>query len=111
MANGLIQAIPEVADMTDPAEIQAVTNLAYRLSRALIGNQLADRFELSEDPRHRNPVPLPDEDSAFARTLKGGQRMVRSGNFTQLLQISAYDDYGLNYELPDHEKHSMSSPW
>ena len=50
VANGLIQAIPGVVDVTDPAEIQSVTNLAYRLSRALIGNRLADRFEYPKTP-------------------------------------------------------------
>ena len=109
VANGLIRAIPEVADITDPAEKLAVTNLAYRLSRALIGNELADRFGYPKTPVF-GTLFLYRMKQRIARAFKGGS-MVRSGNFTQLLQLSAYDDYGLNYELPDHEKHSMSSPW
>ena len=109
VANGLIQAIPGVVDVTDPAEIQSVTNLAYRLSRALIGNRLADRFEYPKTPVI-GTLFLFRMKQRILRALKGGQ-LVRSGNFSQLLQISAYDDYGLTYELPDHEKHSMSNPW
>jgi hypothetical protein len=109
VANGLIQAIPRVVDVTDPAEIQSVTNLAYRLSRALIGNRLANRFEYPKTPVF-GTLFLFRTKQRILRMLKGGQ-MVRSGNFSQLLQISAYDDYGLTYELPDHEKHSMSNPW
>ena len=109
MANGLIQAIPGVAEVTDPAEIRSVTDLAYRLSRALIGNRLADRFEYPGTPVI-GTLFLFRMKQRIERALKGA-RSVRSGNFSQLLQISAYDDYGLSYELPDHAKHSESSPW
>ena len=109
VANALIQSIPNIANITDPAEREGVTNLAYRLSRALIGNQLADRFGYPKTPVV-GTLFLYRMKQRMSRALKGGS-MVRSGNFTQLLQISAYDDYGLTYELPDHEKHSMSSPW
>ena len=61
VANGLIQAIPAVVDVTDPVEKQKLTELAYRISRALIGNKLAERFDFPKTPRHRNAVPLPDE--------------------------------------------------
>ena len=109
VANALIQSIPEVADLKDPAERESVTNLAYRLSRALIGNQLADRFGYPKTPVF-GTLFLYRMKQRMSRVFKGGS-MVRSDNFTQLLQLSAYDDYGLTYELPDHEKHSMSNPW
>ena len=109
VANGLIQAIPAVADVTDPVERQRLTDLAYRLSRALIGNRLADWFEFPKTPVI-GTLFLYRMKQRFQRMLKGDQ-LVRSGNFTQLLQIAVYDDYGVTYELPDHEKHSMSNPW
>ena len=37
--------------------------------------------------------------------------MIRSSNFSQLLQISIYDDEGLSYRLPDDVKNSRSQPW
>ncbi len=109
MANALIQAIPGVAAITDPNEQEKVLDLAYRLSRALIGKRLADSFEYPRKStvgtlflfraRHR-----------IQRFLKR-EHAVRSGNFTQLLQISAYDEAGLSYRLPDHVRASKSSPW
>ena len=109
MANGLIQAIPSVAEVTDPAEMRSVTKLAYRLSRAFIGNRVADQFEYPKTPvigmlfffRMKQRI---------LRMLKG-EKQVRLENFSKLLQISAYDYYGLAYELPDHAKHSKSSRW
>ena len=109
VANGLIQAIPAVAEVTDPVEVRGVTNLAYRLSRALIGNELANRFRYPKTPVI-GTLFLFRTKQRIQRALKG-RKLVRSSNFSQLLQISAYDDYGLSYELPDHEKHSRSSPW
>ena len=109
VANGLIQAIPSVADVTDPVERQKLTELAYRLSRALIGNKLAERFEFPKTPVI-GTLFLYRMKQRLQRALKGDQ-LVRSGNFTQLLQIAVYDDYGVTYEMPDHAKHSMSNPW
>ena len=37
--------------------------------------------------------------------------MIRSSNFSQLLQISIYDDEGLSYRMPDDVKNSRSQPW
>ena len=50
VANTLIQAIPLVAGITDPVEKEELLTLAYRLSRALIGNRLADGFEFPKHP-------------------------------------------------------------
>ena len=102
-------AIPSVADVTDPVETQKLTELAYRLSRALIGNKLAERFDFPKTPVV-GTLFLYRMKQRFQRMLKGGS-LVRSGNFTQLLQISVYDDYGVTYEMPDHAKHSKSNPW
>ena len=109
VANGLIRAIPSVAEVTDPSEVKNVTNLAYRLSRAFIGNRLADQFEYPKTPVV-GMLFLFRMKQRFLRMLKG-EKSVRLDNSLQLLQISAYDDYGLSYELPDHAKHSMSSRW
>ena len=109
VANGLIHAIPSVADVTDPVEKKRLTDMAYRLSRALIGNQLAERFQF---PRISTMGTLLSYrvKQRIQRWLTGGQ-LVRAGNFTQLLQISVYDEDGLSYKMPDHVKHSMSSSW
>ena len=109
VANMLIQAIPAVADITDPVEQKKLTKQAYRLSRAFIGNELANRFQF---------LKIPTVGALFSyrmkqrlqRYLKNDQ-LFRSGNFTQLLQIAVYDDEGLSYRMPDHVHTSKSSPW
>ena len=109
VANGLIQAIPSVAGVTEPAEVKKLTELAYRLSRALIGNELAIRFEFPRDSNIGTLFYFRMK-QRLQKVLRGRQS-VRSDNFTQLLQISVFDEHGLSYKMPDHVKHSKSSPW
>ena len=110
VANMLIQAIPTVADVTDPVEKKKLTALAYRLSRALIGKRLADQFQF---PKQRFEVGTLFQyrmKQRLQRLLKAEQ-VLRSENFTQLLQISVYDEEGVSYKMPDHVYTSKSSPW
>ncbi len=109
VANMLIQSIPKVADITDPVEEKKLQNLAYRLSRALIGNELADRFEFPKMPTFGTLFSYRLK-QRFQRLLKNDQ-IIRSGNFTQLLQISVYDDGGVSYKMPDHVYTSRSNRW
>ena len=109
MANLLIQSIPKVADVKDEAEHKRLVELAYRLSRTLIGKELADGFEFPPDPKWATlfKYRMKQRVLRLVRTNK----MVRSDNFTQLLQISVYDSEGLSYKMPDHVYTSKSSPW
>ena len=109
VANMLILAIPAVADVTDPVAQKKLTDLAYRLSRALIGNELANRFQYPKTPTVGTLFSYRMK-TRLQRFLKSDQ-LIRSGNFTQLLQISVYDDEGLSYRMPDHVHTSKSSPW
>ena len=45
VANVLIKSIPAVAGITDPVEKEKLLYLAFRLSRSLIGKELADQFQ------------------------------------------------------------------
>ena len=111
VANMLIQSIPAVADVEGEAAQAKLRDLAYRLSRALIGEDLAGAF-------HFPPRAWWDRGTLFKyrtkqrvlRTLAGSQK-VRAHNFTQLLQISVYDVDGVSYKLPDHVKTTQQTPW
>ena len=109
VANLLVQSIPKVADVQDTAEQERLVGLAYRLSLALIGNKLADSFEFPPDPKFATLFKYRMK-QRFLRLLRT-DKMVRSDNFTQLLQISVYDSEGLSYKMPDHVHTSKSSPW
>ena len=108
----LIQAIPKVADVTNPVESDKLVALAYRLSRALIGTELADRFEFPKLSAMERMMTLflYRNKQRIHRFLKNKQ-LVRSENFTQLLQISVYDEGGLSYRMPDHVHTSKSTEW
>ncbi len=111
VANMLIKAIPDVVDVQDPKERQQLVTLAYRLSRALLGERLATAFEFPKRSFwERGTLLQYRSKQRFLRTLAGIQR-VRAHNFTQLLQISVYDDEGLSYRMPDHVHTSKSISW
>ncbi|MDE0144376.1 MAG: oxygenase MpaB family protein [Nitrospira sp.] len=112
MANALIQSIPSVAGITDPGEKKKVISLAYRLSRALLGNTLANQFQYPKGWNigtlflFRNKQRM---QRWFKRWFKKGG--IRSDNFSQMLQISVYDEGGLSYKMPNHVYNSKSNPW
>ena len=109
VANALLQAIPSVAGITDPVEREELLTLAYRFSRALLGNRLADGFQFPKYPTIGTLFAFRTK-QRIRRLLKG-TGWVRAGNFTRLLEISVYDEGGLSYKMPDHVHTSKSIEW
>ena len=109
VANTLIQAIPAIADITDEAEQQKLVRLAYRLSRALIGNELADRFEFPKSASMLTLIGFRAKQRL--QRLARSTPLVRSQNFTQLLQISVFDEGGPSYRMPNHVYASKTIDW
>ena len=109
VANMLIQAIPTVADITDPEEQKNLRELAYRLSRALIGDRLADQFEFPKISTF-GTLWMYRMKQRLNRFMTS-QQSIRSDNFSQLLQISVYDDEGVSYKMPNHVHSSKSIKW
>ena len=109
MANALINSIPGVANIEDPVEQRKTIALAYRLSRALIGGQLADSFQY---PKTRVVGTLFGfrTKERLKRRVKSS-KLIRAGNFVQLLDISIFDSEGIGYRMPDNFQHEDSSPW
>ncbi len=112
MANTLIKAIAPIVDVTDPKEQEDLTDLAYRLSTALIGHELANQFGYPKHSRLSTMRTLLSfrTKQRLLRFLHNKQ-FVKSQNFSQLLKISAYDEGGISYRMPDHIKASKSSKW
>ncbi len=108
-ANALIAAIPVTASIENPQEAESVKALAYRISRALIGDDLADALRF---PKMNTTGTLFAwrTKQRFQRLLRSKQ-LLRSQNFTQLLEISEYEEGGPSYRLPDHAESSKSNPW
>lgn len=111
LANTLIQSVPSVAQITDEAEQKKIVKLAYRLSRALIGNELADGLGYPKKrPWQVGTLPLFRARQRLLRRWSGAEAL-RANNLTQLLQISMYDEGGLSYKMPDHVKAEKQNPW
>ena len=109
VANLLIRSIPAVADIDDPLEQKRLTALAYKLSRALIGNKLANDFEFPKTSTFGTLFFY--RMKQHLRNMLNNSQITRSENFTQLLQISVYDDHGLSYRMPDHVHTHKSADW
>ncbi len=112
MSNTLIKAIAPVAGVTDSKEQKDLTDLAYRLSTALIGKELAGHFQYPKLSRLSTTLTL-HSFRVKQRLLRflNSKQIVKSQNFSQLLQISVYDEGGISYRMPDHIKSSESSKW
>ena len=112
MANALVEAIPLTAGIEDPKEQIAVKDLAYRLSRSLIGNRLADQLQFPKT--NTFGVLLGYRLKQRFQHLLKSQQLIRSENFCQMLEISVYDEAvlgAMSYRMPDHVRASKSSPW
>jgi len=110
MTNALINSAPLVAGIVDSAaRKKLVNNVIYPVSRALIGDDLADQLNF---PKSRLPFTL----LSFRldqRIKRLRARFLNEGgtNFVTLLEASAYDDSGLSYRLPDHAHAERSGKW
>ena len=108
MANALIRAAPTVAGIGGRKERSAI-RLLYRISRALIGDDLANALEF---PRMMTFGVLPRyRIRERIRRAIVSESSIRSENSTLLMQLSEYDREGLSYRLPDHVKHLLSGEW
>lgn len=104
MANSLIASAPYVAGVPDHDARLKLTNYAYKVSRALIGNNLADQLKY---PRVRSVGTLLNFRNLGRLRRVMGKSFPKLVNnpytyFTGLLEVSAYDEAGISYRLPDH---------
>ncbi len=114
MAHALINSAPLLAGRIEPAERRNLAKYVYRISRGLIGNEMAEHlmypplssfgavwwFKMQQRYGHilEKVAPWHHENSNFTR-------------FTGLLGASLFDDEGIGYSLPDHVYAEESSPW
>ncbi|MYB34116.1 MAG: DUF2236 domain-containing protein [Gammaproteobacteria bacterium] len=110
MANALINSVPEITKIKDPKERKSTIELAYRLSRAIIGNELANRYEYPKMSTFL-VIPFFRMKQYLKQRLGKMDNTVRMNNFSQLVLVSLFEHKGIEYNLPDHVKHDKSSPW
>ncbi|MCY4397333.1 MAG: oxygenase MpaB family protein [Rhodospirillaceae bacterium] len=111
MTNALINSAPLVANIDDPVERKKlVTNVIYPISRALVGNELADELKFPRKNGLLFPLLAYRIDQRI-RKLKSQFRKEVAQNFSTLLEASAYEETGVSYRLPDHAHAERSGKW
>lgn len=115
MANSVINSAPLVIGIEDKDERKALLSYGYRLSRALLGDELADQLMF---PKSRTTgalvyLRLRRRIQEVIDALRGPEQHakgLRTQNFMTMLDISVLDEEGISYRLPD-ELHGDASRW
>ena len=116
MAHNIVNAAWVLFGITEPAEREAAANSVYRVSRALIGDEFADRLEF---PRPAISVPLAALrwkrrlHDAVGRLVPAVTKKRRAQALSALLDVTRIDDQGLgmSYLLPTAAHEDRSQPW
>ena len=113
MANALINSAPAVAGIKVTKDRSfLVHERIYPISRALIGDRLADQlnFPKSRKIRSRGILLQFRMDTMYKRVMA---RMLRKSENTMdsVFAASLYDKAGLTFGLPDHAYSERSSDW
>lgn len=111
VANAVFKAIPEMAGAKTEKERKSSQIYAYRLSRALIGNELADRYRYPKTIRSRYLVLLHFRTKARLIELVTKNRLMQEQTFMQIFEATQYDKEGISYKMPDHVRAAQQSPW
>ena len=118
MAHSLINSAPLIAGMTEPAARRQLAQYAYRLSRVIIGTELADDLLF---PSNRSVLDSLGIVRSFRmrerynhvldKMIPGRARGSSFNRFSTLLETSVFDEAGISYRLPDHVYAEESSKW
>ncbi len=111
VSNVVFKVIPDMAGIEDEKKKKSLEKYAYRLSRALIGNRLADQYGYPNTIRIRSLVLLYYRIRERIKRLLAGRRLARQEAFDQIFDSAQYDEDGVSYRLPDHARAARSSPW
>lgn len=111
VANTVFKAIPSMAGLTDEAQVKSLQRYAYRLSRALIGNELADLYQYPNTLRSRALVLAYYRVRNRLLQLMKTRQLLRQEAFGQIFESAQYDKGGISYKMPDHVRAAQSSPW
>ena len=109
IANAVINSAPIVSGIKDAEARKSLTEMGYRLARAILGNEMADTLRF---PKYSTIGAL-----ALFRGTRWLRRWRSSGDgryqrFLRLLEISTLEEqFGHSYRLPDHPLSERSTKW
>ncbi len=114
MANSLVNSAPPVVGVDGRDEQRKLAQYVYRVSRALIGNTLADQLNypkqvsfgvLSWQRAHSRYYKI------MSRILPKHARMNSFNDFMTLMSGSRFDEQGIPYQMPNHVYAEESDKW
>ena len=112
LAHSLVNSAPLIAGITESAAREKLARYIFRVSRALIGAELANHLKY---PRYPTPGVLWSfrmqnrYNRVMTKLFKG--RLRNENQMTALLDVSNVDETGITYRLPDHVYAEESSRW
>ncbi len=112
LASSLINTAPLLAGATKPLERRKLAGYVAQISRALIGDALADQlnYPMSSTFGILWKFRLLNKLERLRGSLGLGQQQSRS-NLTTILDVSFYDKDGISFRLPDHIYSEQSTEW
>ena len=114
MANALINSAPMVIGIENTFDRRLLAKYVYGVSRALIGNELADELNYPHTPTFGMLAAFRLEgrwNRFVAERFPKLARTSKLSDFMGLMQGSAFDEAGISYRLPDHLYAEEGSSW
>ena len=114
LANSLVNSAPLVAGITDPEARRKLAKYVFLVSRAMIGNPMADQLKYPPN-RTFGVLPWFRFQRHYHQFLKKRlPKLTRESSFTAfntLLEVSALQELDIDYKLPDHVYAEESRWW
>lgn len=113
VAGGYINTVPDLTGVTDLRKREKLMGDLFRVSRALVGDQLADALNYPRSSAFGmlTVVKMQRIMKLVLSKVVPGRTPLATENFFGMLQRSVYDDVGISYRMPDAVKDEESSPW
>lgn len=109
MANTLINSVPDLVGV-DGRTAQRLVRRVYRLSRALIGDELADALQYPKLITRGSLLLFAIEQRATAFANRWVKSRISCG-FDLIAQVSHYERQGISYVLPDAAAAERTRDW
>ncbi len=112
MATALINSAPLFAGLTERHARRRLASYIFRISRALIGDRLADRLNYPKESTAGTlwRFRLLNRVDYLLAKLNPGRTQSRN-NMTTILDVSMFERQGISYRMPDHIFAEQSRRW
>ena len=103
-ANALVRGVPQVVGITNKKQAQDLVRKVYTISRALIGNEMADQLRY---PKYRTTGVLQMKrlgslmNRTVAKAIPSRAQARRLDNFSGIMSVAAYEKEGITYTVPE----------